>query len=74
MKAGSLICWTDGGYGHIGYIAEVKADGSAVILEANFAGKQYIANHRAEAFGKESFTLAEIQSQGAGTISIIHPK
>ena len=31
---GSIVCWTDGGYGHVGYVTEVGQDGQIQILES----------------------------------------
>ena len=29
---GSIVCWTDGGYGHVGYVTQVDQDGQIQIL------------------------------------------
>ncbi|MGT2771883.1 CHAP domain-containing protein [Streptococcus marimammalium] len=43
---GSIICWTDGGYGHVGYVIDVQNETSIQILEANFNDQQWIDNYR----------------------------
>ena len=37
-KVGAIIVWTNGGYGHVGYVTEVREDGSIQIIESNYAG------------------------------------
>ncbi|MCR8966975.1 CHAP domain-containing protein [Streptococcus zalophi] len=43
---GSIICWTDGGYGHVAYVIDVQSETSIQVLEANFNGQQWIDNYR----------------------------
>ena len=43
---GSIVCWTDGGYGHVGYVTQVDQDGQIQILESNYQGQQQINNYR----------------------------
>ena len=37
-KVGAIIVWTNGGYGHVGYVTEVREDGYIQIIESNYAG------------------------------------
>ena len=43
---GSIVCWTDGGYGHVGYVTQVDQDGQIQILESNYNNQQQINNYR----------------------------
>ncbi|MFC3927294.1 CHAP domain-containing protein [Streptococcus caprae] len=43
---GAIIVWSDGGYGHVGYVTDVASDGTIQILESNYNGNMSIANYR----------------------------
>ncbi|MBM7642818.1 surface antigen [Streptococcus loxodontisalivarius] len=62
---GSIICWTDGGYGHVAYVTDVSADGQIQVLESNYAGNMTLANYRGWFDPNNSVT--------AGTVSYIYP-
>ena len=62
---GSIICWTDGGYGHVGYVTQVGQDGRIQILESNYKGQQQINNYRG---------WFDPQNSGTpGSVSYIYP-
>lgn len=62
---GSIICWTDGGYGHVGYVTQVAQDGQIQILESNYKGQQQISNYRG---------WFDPQNSGTpGSVSYIYP-
>ena len=63
-KVGSVACWTDGGYGHVGVVVAVEGKGRIQIKESNYSGKRYISNFR----GWFDPRYAQ------GTVSYIHPK
>lgn len=42
---GSVVVWNDGGYGHVAYVTGVQG-GQIQVMEANYAGNQYIGNYR----------------------------
>ncbi|MGT2923827.1 COG3942 and LysM peptidoglycan-binding domain-containing protein [Streptococcus caviae] len=43
---GSIICWTDGGYGHVAYVTAVGEDGRIQVLESNYKDQQWLDNYR----------------------------
>ncbi|MGT2935001.1 peptidoglycan hydrolase PcsB [Streptococcus castoreus] len=43
---GAIAVWNDGGYGHVAVVVEVQSASSIRVMESNYAGKQYIADHR----------------------------
>lgn len=43
---GAIAVWDDGGYGHVAYVTAVESETSIQVLEANYAGRQWIDNHR----------------------------
>ncbi|MGT2949606.1 COG3942 and LysM peptidoglycan-binding domain-containing protein [Streptococcus devriesei] len=43
---GSIMCWTDGGYGHVAYVTAVGADGKIQVLESNYKDQQWLDNYR----------------------------
>lgn len=45
-QVGAIICWTDGGYGHVGIVIEVESQTKIQILEANYASNPNIHNYR----------------------------
>lgn len=45
-QVGSIICWTDGGYGHVAYVTDVNDQGQIQVLEANYKGNPEINNYR----------------------------
>ncbi|MFC3931314.1 CHAP domain-containing protein [Streptococcus dentapri] len=59
-QAGSIICWTDGGYGHVAYVTEVSADGQIQVLEANYNDQQEINNYRGWFDPNNSVTSGEV--------------
>ena len=62
---GSIICWTDGGYGHVGYVTQVGQDGRIQILESNYENQQQINNYRG---------WFDPQNSGTpGSVSYIYP-
>lgn len=62
---GSIMCWTDGGYGHVAYVTAVGADGQIQVLESNYKGQQWIDNYRGWFDPNNSGT--------PGSISYIYP-
>ena len=62
---GSIVCWTDGGYGHVGYVTQVDQDGQIQILESNYQGQQQINNYRGWFDPQNSTT--------PGSVSYIYP-
>ena len=62
---GSIVCWTDGGYGHVGYVTQVDQDGQIQILESNYQGQQQINNYRGWFDPQNSLT--------PGSVSYIYP-
>ncbi len=63
-KVGAVIVWTDGGYGHVGYVTEVREDGAIQIVESNYAGTTYPANVRG---------WFNPTTTGEGVVSYIYP-
>ena len=61
----SIVCWTDGGYGHVGYVTQVGQDGQIQILESNYQGQQQINNYRGWFDPQNSLT--------PGSVSYIYP-
>lgn len=45
-KAGAVMVWSDGGFGHVAVVTEVAADGMVQVKEANYAGNPAINNYR----------------------------
>ena len=43
---GSIMCWTDGGYGHVAYVTAVGEDGKVQVLESNYKDQQWVDNYR----------------------------
>ncbi|EJN94448.1 COG3942 and LysM peptidoglycan-binding domain-containing protein [Streptococcus ratti] len=43
---GSIMCWTDGGYGHVAYVTAVGEDGKIQVLESNYKDQQWLDNYR----------------------------
>ena len=64
-QVGAIICWTDGGYGHVGVVTHVASNTRIQIQEANYAGKQYIGNFRG---------WFNPHAAGQGAVSYIYPK
>ena len=62
---GSIVCWTDGGYGHVGYVTQVDQDGQIQILESNYNNQQQINNYRGWFDPQNSTT--------PGSVSYIYP-
>ncbi|WP_269760987.1 peptidoglycan hydrolase PcsB [Streptococcus dysgalactiae] len=44
--AGAIAVWNDGGYGHVAVVVEVQSSSNIRVMESNYSGKQYIADHR----------------------------
>ena len=42
--ARSIVCWTDGGYGYVGYVTQA---GQIRILKLNYNNQQHIDNYHA---------------------------
>lgn len=64
-QVGAIICWTDGGYGHVGVVTHVASNTRIQIQETNYAGKQYIGNFRG---------WFNPHAAGQGAVSYIYPK
>lgn len=62
---GSIICWTDGGYGHVAYVTEAAQDGRIQVLEANYNDQQWIDNYRG--------WFDPSNSETPGNVSYIYP-
>ncbi|MEX2804487.1 CHAP domain-containing protein [Streptococcus sp. H31] len=62
---GSIVCWTDGGYGHVAYVTEVGDDGHIQVLEANYKDQQWIDNYRGWFDPNDGVT--------PGTVTYIYP-
>ncbi|WP_192800984.1 CHAP domain-containing protein [Streptococcus agalactiae] len=46
-RVGSIVCWTDGSYGHVAYVTAVDPVTNKIqVLESNYAGHQWIDNYR----------------------------
>lgn len=43
---GAIICWTDGGYGHVAVVTAVRSATEIQVMESNYNYQQYIANFR----------------------------
>ncbi|HEQ8007835.1 TPA: CHAP domain-containing protein [Streptococcus pyogenes] len=43
---GAIAVWDDGGYGHVAVVVEVQSSSNIRVMESNYSGKQYIADHR----------------------------
>ncbi|SQF31900.1 Protein P54 [Streptococcus pyogenes] len=43
---GAIAVWNDGGYGHVAVVVEVQSSSNIRVMESNYSGKQYIADHR----------------------------
>lgn len=43
---GAVAVWTGGGYGHVAYVTAVESSTRILVMESNFNGNQYIADHR----------------------------
>ncbi|MCR4258860.1 CHAP domain-containing protein [Streptococcus uberis] len=43
---GAVAVWTGGGYGHVAYVTAVESSTRIRVMESNFNGNQYIADHR----------------------------
>ncbi|MGT2907463.1 CHAP domain-containing protein [Streptococcus dentiloxodontae] len=63
--AGSIVCWTDGGYGHVAYVTAVAEDGKIQVMEANYKDQQAINNYRGWFDPQNSVT--------PGTVTYIYP-
>ncbi|MGT2929287.1 CHAP domain-containing protein [Streptococcus dentasini] len=64
-QVGSIVCWTDGGYGHVAYVTDVSADGQIQVLESNYKDQQEIGNYRGWFDPNNSVT--------PGSVSYIYP-
>ncbi len=64
-QVGTLIVWTDGGYGHVAYVTDVAADGQIQVIEANYNGNQAIGNYRG--------WFNPLASDTPGMVSYIYP-
>lgn len=45
-KVGAIVCWDDGGYGHVAVVTHVESRTRIQIKESNYLGNQYISNFR----------------------------
>lgn len=63
-KVGAIIVWTNGGYGHVAYVTEVREDGSIQIIESNYAKISTPTNVRG---------LFNPTTTGEGVVSYIYP-
>lgn len=64
-SVGAIIVWSDGGYGHVGYVTDIAADGSIKILESNYAGNMSVADYRGY--------FDPLNSVTPGLVSYIYP-
>ena len=66
-RVGSIVVWPNdgGGYGHVAYVTDVESPTRIQVKEANYAGKQYIANFRGW-FNPQA-------SSWGGNVSYIYP-
>ena len=62
---GSIVCWTDGSSGHVGYVTQVGQDGQIQILKSNYKNQQHIYNYRG--------WFAPQNSTTPGSVSYIYP-
>ena len=63
---GSVVCWTDGGYGHVAYVTAVDyASNQIQVLEANYKDQQQINNYRG--------WFNPTANPAAGQVSYIYP-
>ena len=63
-KVGAIIVWTNGGYGHVAYVTEVREDGYIQIIESNYAGISTPTNVRG---------WFNPTTTGEGAVSYIYP-
>lgn len=45
-EVGAIVCWDDGGYGHVGLVTDVEHEQKIQIQEANYNGNRTINNFR----------------------------
>ncbi|MBM7642819.1 surface antigen [Streptococcus loxodontisalivarius] len=62
---GSIICWTDGSYGHVAYVTAVESETKIQVLESNYKSQRWIDNYRGWFDPTNSVT--------AGTVHYIYP-
>ena len=59
-QVGAIICWNDGGYGHVAVVLAVESATRIQVKEANYARHRYIGNFRGwfnpAAAGQDSFS------------------
>ena len=67
-RVGSLVVWTGGTWGHVGYVVGVSGD-KIQILEANYGGTGYVANPRGIGNYRGWFNPVE-----SGVAGYIYPK
>lgn len=45
-QVGAIICWNDGGYGHVAVVTAVESASRIQVSESNYAGNRTIGNYR----------------------------
>ena len=45
-QVGAIICWNDGGYGHVAVVTAVESVSRIQVSESNYAGNRTIGNYR----------------------------
>ena len=45
-QVGAIICWNDGGYGHVAVVTAVESSTRIQVSESNYAGNRSIGNYR----------------------------
>lgn len=66
---GAIIVFNDGGYGHVGYVTDVRSDGMIQIMESNYGGSAYAVDPR----GIGNFRGWFNPNSGWASISYIYP-
>ncbi|MGT2910167.1 CHAP domain-containing protein [Streptococcus cameli] len=65
-KVGAVMVWTDGGYGHVAVVTEVRNDGLIQVEESNYAGNMTIGNYRG--------VFDPVMETAYAQVSFIYPK
>ena len=45
-QVGAIVCWNDGGYGHVAVVTAVESTTRIQVSESNYAGNRSIGNYR----------------------------
>lgn len=59
IQAGDVICWTDGKYGHVGFVEVKNADGTFTISQSAYGGKRFYLTKQ-----KPPFNFGAYKCQG----------